>query len=72
MKPAIYKSKKQWYFRVVDPSNGETLAQSEGYHNKVDCYSTYEKVTNKGNIQMIKNDLQMLINRISDIQIGRK
>ena len=30
---------KRWYFRIK-ATNGEIIAQSEGYHNKVDAIST--------------------------------
>lgn len=31
--------RKQWYFRIKG-TNGEPLAQSEGYHNRSDCVAT--------------------------------
>lgn len=71
-KQTFFKSKGLHYFRVIDPSNGEILAQSEGYHNKTECTDSYYKTTNRLVIQTIKNDLQLLINRISDVQAGRK
>jgi uncharacterized protein YegP (UPF0339 family) len=38
---------KRWYFRVR-ASNGEIVAQSEGYQNRADCWST---------AQLLRDDL---------------
>ena len=34
---------KRWYFRVVH-MNGKTVAQSEGYFNKVDAIATAQEL----------------------------
>lgn len=41
MKIELFKSGKvgDWYFRIV-ASNGQIVAQSEGYRNRMDCLST--------------------------------
>ena len=44
-----YKARKgEWRFRLV-ASNGETVAQSEGYKNKKDCLRTINLIREYAN-----------------------
>ena len=74
MKIRFYKdSKREWRWSVADSHNGKILAvSSEGYTRKRDCVACFEKVTRSAVVQMVKNDLQLLINTINSIQDGRK
>lgn len=38
--------KRQWYFRIV-ATNGKTVAQSEGYKNRLDCEDTCKSIKAK-------------------------
>jgi hypothetical protein len=31
---------RRWYFRIVRIKGGKTVAPSEAYHNRGDCYDT--------------------------------
>lgn len=74
MKLRIYKDAKcEWRWSVADSANGKILADSgEGYKNRKDCESALEKVTHGALLQMIKNDLQLLVNAMGRVQEGRK
>jgi uncharacterized protein YegP (UPF0339 family) len=37
---------KRWYFRVRADSNGQIIAQSEGYSRRVDCIQTAYSLRN--------------------------
>ena len=74
MKQRIYKdAEHQWRWSLVDKANGKVLADSgQGYSRKADCTDAMEKVSNMAALQMVKNDLQLLINTINRIQEGHK
>lgn len=38
------RGRKQWFFRLVRLANGKTVAQSEGYRRRIDCYSTVDQI----------------------------
>lgn len=46
MRIECFKSKGKWFFRVV-AKNGEIVAASEAYENKVDCISTAKSLRRK-------------------------
>ena len=69
MKVRVYKDKqKEWRWRL-SATNGNVLADSgEGYKRKVDCESALETVTHAELMQMVKNDLQLLVDAIAQIR----
>ena len=74
MKIRIYKDKKrEWRWSLADRANGKIMADSsEGYKNRKDCVAALEKVTNAQLLQLVKNDLQLLINTLNRIQEGHR
>jgi uncharacterized protein YegP (UPF0339 family) len=73
MKLKIYKDSKDEWRWSVSAENGNKLADSgEGYKNRKDCEAALEAVTHGELIQMVKNDLQLLIDKIASIQAGHK
>lgn len=71
--PKFYKDEnKEWRWREVDHFNGKITANAgEGYKNRAECEEMYLKVTGKKALQLVKNDLQLLLNTLNTFMEGR-